>query len=161
MKKIFVQIPTLLILLILFSCGGKGTHYEQFSDDKTFTNRISDLNKSIEQIRIEEKGNLIKEDLEYLEYAYEVGLSDSYVISYRFDEKGCYEVGIYSYFVEEANAQNLVDGVKKELINSTYGSPIEDNDLCRWINNDESISVEIDYSKTTRGEIIATIFANE
>jgi hypothetical protein len=161
MKRLFTQIPTLFILLILVSCGGKGTHYKQFSDDKTFTNRISDLNKSIDQIRVEEKGNLIKEDLYYLEYVYEVGQSDSYVVSYRFDEKGCYEVGLYSYFVEEVNAQNLVDGVKAEMKDSTYGSPIEDNNLCRWKNSDESISVEIDYSKTKRGEFIATIFANE
>lgn len=161
MKKNLFLFIALFGLLVLISCGGKGTHYEQFLADKSFNSRILDLNKTIDQIRVEEKGNLIKDDLEYLEYVYEVGESDSYVITYRFDEKGCFEVGVYSYFVDEANAQNLMDGIKAEIDNSTYGAPEEANSLCRWKNNDESISIELDYSKTKRGEFIATIFANE
>ena len=112
MKKLLVSTSIILSALILVSCGGKGTHFEQFSKEKTFTNRILDLNKTIDQIRVEEQGNLIKEDLNYLEYVYEVGESDSYVTTYRFDEKGCYEVGVYSYFVEEANAKNVVAVIK-------------------------------------------------
>jgi hypothetical protein len=161
MKKKKFLFNALFCVLLLISCGGKGTHYEQFSDDKSFKSRVLDLNKTIDQIRVEEKGNLIKDELEYLEYVYEVGESDSYVIAYRFDEKGCFEVGIYSYFVDEANAQNLVDGIKATLNNSAYGSPEDANSLCRWKNKDESISIEIDYSKTKRGEFVATIFANE
>ena len=161
MKNIFVSTSIILTLLILISCGGKGTYFEQFSSDKTITSRISDLNKSIDQIRVEEKGNLIEENIDYLKYVYEIGESDSYIISYRFDEKGCYEVGIDSYFVEEQNAKNVVDGIKTEMNASEYGNPKEDNFLCRWKNSDESISVELDYTKTKRGEFIATIFANE
>ena len=44
---------------------------------------------------------------------------------------------------------------------SEYGVPVEDNFLCRWKNSNESISVELDYTNTKRGEFIATIFANE
>ena len=161
MKKVIVSTSILICTLILISCGGKGTHFEQFSDDKTFTDRILDLNKTIDQVRVEEKGNLIDEDLNYLKYVYEVGQSDSYEISYRFDEKGCYEIGVDSYFVEEINAKNVVEGIKTEMNMSEYGAPKEDSFLCRWKNGDESISVELDYSKTKRGEFIATIFANE
>jgi len=161
MKNILITTSITLSVLILVACGGKGSYFEQFSDDKTFSSRILDLNKSIDQIRVEEQGHLIKEDLNYLEYVYEVGKSDSYVIAYRFDDKGCFEIGVYSYFVDEINAQIVVDGIKSEMNTSSYGAPKEDNYLCRWKNSDESISVELDYTKTKRGEFIATIFANE
>ncbi len=161
MVKSLFSTTLVFLTIILVSCGGKGTHFEQFSEDKAFSSRINDLNKTIEQVRVEEKGNLIKEDLNYLEYVYEVGKSDSYVISYRFDEKGCFEVGIYSYFVQAENAKNVVDGIKLEMSTIEFGSLKEDNMLCRWKNEDESTSVELDYSKTERGEFIATIFANE
>ena len=161
MKKILVTFSIILSTILFISCGGKGTYFEQFSDDKEFTARILDLNKTIDEIRVEEKGNLIKEDLNYLEYVYEVGKSDSYVIAYRFDEKGCFEVGVYSYFIEESNAKNVVEGIKSEMTASKFEAPQEDNFLCRWKNSDESVSVELDYSKTKRGEFIATIFANE
>ena len=161
MKKILISTSIILSLIILISCGGKGSYFEQFSNDKPFTSRILDLNKTIDQIRVEEEGNLVEEDLNYLKYIYEVGKSDSYEVSYRFDEKGCFEIGIDSYFVEEANATNVVDGIKAEMNASEFSSPKEDNFLYRWKNTDESISVELDYSKTKRGEFIATIFANE
>ena len=108
MKKIIPTTFFLLLISILVSCGGKGSYFEQFSNDKKFTSRIDDLNKTIDEIRAKEKGSLIKEDLYYLEYSYGIGKSDSYVISYRFDEKGCYEVAIYSYFIEEANTKNVI-----------------------------------------------------
>ena len=161
MKKFLTSTFIFFSLLILFSCGGKGTHFEQFSDDKTFSARILDLNKTIDEVRVEEQGHLIKEDINYLEYTYEVGETDSYVVSYRFDEKGCYEVGLFSYFVEAPNAKNVVDGIKAEMNTSEFGAPKEDSFLYRWKNEAESISVELDFSKTKRGEFIATIFANE
>ena len=125
MKKILVKTSIILSTIILVSCGGEGTYFEQFSENKTITKRVLDLNKTIDQIRIEEQGNLIKEDLNYLEYVYEVGESDSYVISYHFDEKGCFEVGIDSYFVEETNAKNVVDGIISEINASKFGTPKE------------------------------------
>jgi hypothetical protein len=161
MKKIIASASFLLILSVLISCGGKGSYFEQFSNDKTFTSRIGDLNKTVDEIRTQEKGELIKENIDYLEYSYLIGEDDSYVVSYHFDEQGCYEVGIYSYFSEEANAKNVVDGIKSEMNTIEYEAPKDDNFLCRWKNSDESIAIELDYTNSKRGEFIATIFANE
>lgn len=161
MKKIVTTTTILLIITVFFSCGGKGTYYDQFSKPKTFSSRILDLNKSIDEIRIEEKGNLVKEDLHLLKYAYEVGDDDSYIISYVFDEKGCYEIGIDAYFGLEEDANNVVKGIKTEMNSSEYGDAVENNNFCRWNNTNGSISVELDYQKTARGEFLATIFANE
>ena len=78
-----------------------------------------------------------------------------------FDEKGCYEIGIDGYFEMEADADNVVDGIKSEMATSKYESSAEDNELARWNNANHSISIELDYKDTSRGLFIATIFANE
>jgi hypothetical protein len=157
-KNVFL---ILLGLISWTSCSDKDPYYEKFSSPKKFTDRTLDLNKSMNQIQMEEKGLLLKENVNYLEYLSEIGESDSYIIAYRFDSKGCFEVAIYAYFVEELNAKNLINKIKEELTLSKYGPPKEDNFLSRWNNSNESISIEIDYSKMEKGEFIATIFANE
>ncbi len=161
MKKIIASAFVLLLLSVLVSCTGKDSYFEQFSSDKTFTSRIGDLNKSIEDIRGQEKGKLIQEDLTFLKYVYEIGSSDTYVVAYLFDEKGCYEIGIDGFFETEESAKNVVSGIKTEMNSSAYGQGQEDNNLCRWKNEEQSISIELDYENTSRGLFLATIFANE
>ena len=161
MKKIINSTSILILLSILVSCGGKGSYYNQFSSDKTFSSRISDLNKTIDEIRGQENGKLIKEDVDLLKYVYEIGENDTYIVAYLFDEKGCYEIGVDAYFGKETDANIVVAGIKTEMNNSTYGEAIEDNNLCRWKNDALSISVELDYKNTSRGLFLATIFANE
>ena len=115
MKKNIAVITILICFSILLSCVGKGSYYDQFSKAKPFSTRVLDLNKTIDEIRLEEKGNLVKEDLYFLKYAYEVGDDDSYTVTYAFDEKGCYEVGIDAYFGLEKDAINVVEGIKSEM----------------------------------------------
>ena len=143
------------------SCGGIGSYYEQFENDKNFVTRISDLNKTIDEIRSIEKGKLIKDDITLLKYVYEIGKSDTYIVSYLFDEKGCYEIGIDGYFELEKDAINVIDGIKEAMTNSEYHNNEEGSSLSRWKNNSGSVSIELDYKDTSRGLFVATIFANE
>ena len=161
MKKYSSLVTCLLIITILISCGKKESYYEQFTNDKAFTSRVLDLNKTIDEIRAIEKGKLIKDDISLLKYVYEIGKSDTYIVSYLFDEKGCYEIGIDSYFELETDAQNVIDGIKLSMEIPEYETRTEDNNLCRWKNSNESISVELDYKDTARGLFLVTIFANE
>ncbi len=161
MKKKLVSISILILLSIIISCGEQGSYYEQFTNDKGFTSRISDLNKTIEEIRSKEKGKLIKDDINLLKYVYEIGENDTYIVSYLFDKQGCFEIGIDGYFEKEEDANNVVNGIKSEMKESAYNDAIEDNNLSRWKNFDDSISIELDYENTSRGLFIATIFANE
>lgn len=161
MKKFIASASILILLSIIISCGGKSSYYEQFTNDKGFTSRILDLNKTIDEIRAIEKGKLIKDDISLLKYVYEIGDDDSYIVSYLFDEKGCFEIGIDGYFELEEDANNVVNGIKSEMVKSEYGNAVEGNDLSRWKNNNGSISIELDYENTSRGLFIATIFANE
>lgn len=160
MKKL---LPFIIVILLVsnFSCTENKTYYQQFKSDKAFVSRILDLNKTFDEIRKAEKGKLIKEDVNFLEFVYKIGKNDTYVVSYLFDEKGCYEIGIDGYFELEKDAQNVVEGIQKEMSESKYGKGVEDNNLNQWKSEDKSISIELDYKDTSRGLFLATIFANE
>jgi len=146
---------------MMTACGGKDSYYEQFISDKKASSRSLDLNKSLEEIRAIEKGKLIKDDINLLKYVYEIGENDTYIVSYLFDEKGCWEVGIDTYFEKEEDAQNLVEGIKAEISGTDYGSPSEDNNLCRWKSPTGSASIELDYVNLGRGLVILTIMADK
>lgn len=161
MKKIIASATLILILSALISCGGKDSYFEQFSSHKAFISRIDDLNKTISEVRSQENGKLISEDVALLKYMYEIGENDTYIVAYLFDEKGCYEIGIDAYFTKEGDARNVVFGIKEEMNSSLYGKGVEGNNLCRWKNFAESVSVEVDYENLSRGLFLATIFANE
>lgn len=161
MKKLFPFIIIILIIIGLASCGEDKTYYEQFNNDQPFVSRILNLNKPIDEIRLQEKGNLIKEDLSLLVYVYKIGKTDTYEVSYLFDEKGCYEIGIDGYFEFKKDAVDVVAGIQNEMAASKYGKGSDDNNLNRWKNKDNSIAVELDYKDTSRGLFVATIFANK
>ena len=163
MKNLIVSSSIFILLFILSSCGEQGSYYEQFTNDTSFTSRISDLNRTIDEIRLTEKGKLINDDINLLKYAYEIGKNDSYIVSYLFDEKGCYEIGIDGYFEMEGDANDVVTGIKSEMKQkqSGYSEATKDNNLSRWKNENGSISIELDYENTSRGLFIVTIFANE
>jgi hypothetical protein len=150
-----------IILLLVVSCGNIGSYYEQISEDKTIVNRVSDLNKTIDEIRRQEKGKALKEGFDFLEYEYVIGNNDSYVVSYMFDEKGCFEIGIDCYFAKKEDAINVQEGFMSEINVTNFGVPAEDNSLCRWKSADESVSIELDYINTDRGMLVLTIMANE
>lgn len=161
MKNNIAPAFLLILICIIVSCVGVGSYYEQFTKDKAFTDRINDLNKTINEVRSNEKGKLIRDDVDLLKYVYEIGKNDTYQISYQFDDKGCWEVGIDCYFEKEEDAVNLVDGVKTEMMTTVYGSPTEDNYLYRWKKSGEPASIEVDYKNTARGIVVLTIMAVE
>jgi len=159
--KNLLSIAIITLFFATLSCTHNNTYYNQLKNDKAFVSRILDLNKTFDEIRIEGKGSLIKEDLHLLEFVYNIGKSDTYIVSYLFDEKGCYEIGIDGYFEFEKDAIDVVSGIQKEMNESKYGLGTDDNNLNRWKNEDQSISIELDYKGTARGLFLATIFANE
>jgi hypothetical protein len=160
MKKL-LPIALIILLFSAQSCTEDKTYFEQLKSDKAFTSRILDLNKSFDVIKKEEKGTLIKEDLHLLEFSYNIGESDTYTISYLFDEKGCYEIGIDGFFELESNAKDILTGNQTEMNTSKYGKGIDGNGLNRWKNEDKSVSIELDYQETSKWMFLATIFANE
>ena len=160
MKKL-LSIALILLLTSTFSCSEKKSYYEQLNSDKAFSSRVLDLNKSFDAIKKKEKGKLIKEDLNLLEFIYNIGESETYMVSYLFDEKGCYEIGVDGYFELESDTKSIVTGIQTEMNTSKYGKGTDDNGLNRWKSKDKSISIELDYQETSKWMFLATIFANE
>ncbi|MDG1475636.1 MAG: hypothetical protein P8Q14_00680 [Vicingaceae bacterium] len=160
MKKL-LSFAVIILLMSCVSCTEKKSYYEQFKKNKTFVSRILDLNKTFNEIRTEEKGKLIKEDISFLKFIYDIGENDTYVVSYLFDEKGCYEIGIDGYFEFEKDALDVLSGIQKEMETAAYKKEVDDNRLNRWKNADKSISIELDHKGTENGLFVATIFANE
>lgn len=160
MKKL-LPIAIIILLFSTQSCTEDKTFYTQFKGHKAFSSRVLDLNKSFDLINKEEKGKLTKEDLHLLEFVYNIGTSDTYTVSYLFDEKGCYEIGIDGFFELESNAKDIVTGIRTEMDASIYSKGTDDNGLNRWKTEDKSVSIELDYQETSKWMFIATIFANE
>lgn len=160
MKSFIVYFSFAIASILVISCGDEGSYYEQISENETVTNRILDLNTTINEIRQKEKGKILKEGFDFIEYEYPIGNNDSYVVSYSFDDKGCWEIGVDCYFAKKEDALNVVEGFRTEISSSEFGTPTNDNNLYRWKNTEESISIELDYQNTDRGILVLTIMAN-
>lgn len=150
-------------VILLFSCSGDESYYQQLSKNKSISERVGDLNKTLTEIRkSEKKSSLIKEDEDYLEFEYTIGENDSYKVTYFFDAAGCYEVGLDTYFSLEKDAMDVLNEIKLFFENdANFGSPSNNNSLYEWNSKDGLISVELDYLNQDKGMISLTIFANQ
>ena len=153
----------LIAILTIISCGEVGTSYNQITAIKTTTQRIDNLNKSMDDIRqSEEKEALSREENDYLEYEYPIRMDESYIVSYRFDEAGCFEVGLDVYFNEQKEVQLIVDGIIEELnSNGNFGNPQKEINFYRWETSDGAKAIELEIQHIERGMIALTIFATE
>lgn len=161
MKNITLFIS--LFFVVFVGCNQEKTYYDQLIKNKTIAERIVELNKTLTEIRkTENKSALVKEEEDYLEYEYKVGNEETYSITYFFDVAGCYEVGLDTYFNNEADAQ-LVLGKIKEEIEKTDGYELktDSNQLYEWSSKDGLSSVELDYENLNKGMLSFTVFANE
>jgi hypothetical protein len=161
MKNITLTIT--LLLLVLVGCNPDKTYYDQLVESKSITERTQELNKTLTEIRkTEDKSALIKEEDEYLEYEYNIGVDETYTITYFFDVAGCYEVGLDTYFNTELEAKMVMEKIKEEIENSTkFKLKTDSNQLYEWSSNDGLSSVELDYENLNKGMISFTVFANE
>ena len=158
MKKLVFILTS---ILLISSCENNLSYYEQINKQKTISKRFEDLNKNMQEIRKSEKGKLILEDVDYMEFEYQIGDLDSYIVSYLFDDKGVYEIGFDGYFASSENAKIVMDEFTQEISKTNWGKPEETPRLKRWLNPDKSATVEIDYTDVEKGMAVVTIFANE
>ena len=149
------------LFLLIVSCESTTkNYYEQVITNKSFSDRIDDINKTIDEIRKEENGKLINEGLDRLKYEFEVGKGDRYIITYLFDEKGCFEIGFDGYFANKEDVVLVLDGFKSEIDLTKYKLE-ESNNLFRYSDQDNFLTLEIDYENADKGMALAVIFANE
>lgn len=161
MKNITLLISILVVVLV--GCNQEKTYYDQLIKDKSITERVGELNKTLTEIRkTENKSALIKEEEDYLEYEYKIGFDETYNVTYFFDVAGCYEVGLDTYFSKEVDAQIVMEKIKEEIENSNkFKLKTDANQLIEWSSKDGLSSVELDYENLNKGMVSFTVFANE
>lgn len=165
--KLRIQYTLIILSTVvgIYACNEtKKSHYDQLIDHKTEKEYVGALNQSFEEIKkTEDKAFLITEDFDLLSYEYEIGEDDdTYQVTYRFDEKGCHEVGIDVYINQPEPSKMVVNGFKNYFNTSKdFKVPSEDNDLLRWTSENELLVAELDFSNAERGRIALTIFAYE
>lgn len=165
MKKI-VYSPIIVLLLFVVSCQSdkkSDSYYEQMNKKATVEELLQRINLSIDKVaKKEKKKNLIEQDDDLLVYKYELSESDFYELTYVFDELGCFEVGI-DFQVNNKEQFGVLKEAYTKQFNELKDFKLEDdaNGLARWLKNDESITIELDYALQEDGVLALTIFANE
>ena len=165
MKKL-VYSPILVLLLFVVSCQSNkksDSYYEQINKKATAEELIQRINLAIDKVAKEEKKkNLVEQDSDLLVYKYELSESDFYELTYVFDELGCFEVGL-DFQVNNKEQFGILKEAYTKQFNELKDFKLEDdtNGLARWLKNDESITIELDYALQEDGILALTIFANE
>ena len=165
MKKI-VYSPILVLLLFVLSCHSdkkSDSYYEQINKKATLEELMQRINLSIDKVAKEEKKkNLVEQDSDLLVYKYKLSESDFYELTYVFDELGCFEVGL-DFQVNNKEQFGILKEAYTKQFNGLKDFKLEDdtNGLARWLKNDESITIELDYALQEDGILALTIFANE
>jgi hypothetical protein len=165
-KKITPYISLFLLLFVLFSCGDetpkeKTGLYKQLIINEEGIIRGVKINDNINQIKSKENETfLTDESANYLEYEYEINEEAFIVVAYHFDEKGCSEINIDTYFETVEQAKETL-ALYQEHFSKKYGKPEITDDLYLWYGNKKKMAVEVDFIDQEDGEIMLTIYANE
>ena len=153
--------PLLLItgFLLAFIACDNGTTYEELKSIKPVSERVYDLHKTMDEIKtFEEKAALFREENYYLEYEYPIGENESYVVAYRFNETGCFEIKLTAYLKDEDEAQKIVSKVTSNLKSSTnITSTTVVTDHYKWNTANNDATLDMDIQNIERGIVSLTI----
>ncbi|MCO6499587.1 MAG: hypothetical protein J5I47_04310 [Vicingus serpentipes] len=119
------------------------------------------LNDEITHIKKKEsKRAIVTETNTILEYEYKLKDKGTYVVTYQFDQQGCYEIDVDIYL----SSPDFINDAQKTLnsfFRDKYGSPTQGDSLLVWKNKQKTMTIELDYLNKSEGEMMLTIFANE
>ena len=155
-----------LFLILLFSCAQENKEinnnlFKHVVKTEKGTIRGVIINDEIKQVKkLEKEKFLIEETSTFLEYEYPLEEESFVVIAYLFDEKGCSEINVDTYFDSEEKAKEMITVYQKQFTQK-YGEPKKEDSLLLWNDVDKTITVEVDIFNKADGEVMLTIFANE
>lgn len=146
-------ITIILVALILTACDEASQN--QIANIKTVTERIEDLGKNAQAIKaIEESAALIKEDEFLLEYEYPIRENESYVITYRFHNNSCNEIKIDTYLNKESHTKKVQAEIMADIANNKqFKRGKIKNDIIKWIDQNEKITLELNTQNIERGTL--------
>jgi len=164
MKTQIKSLIAFFVVIGIYSCNDVKTSYDKLTESKIGKVYLNSINKSFEEIRnMENKDFLVAEDYDLLRYEHTLGEGgDTYQVTYRFDKKGCFEVGMDAYIDRIDNANRVVVGFKNYFNeNKEFQQSRNDNNLFRWETLDQLLVAELDYGNAAKGRVALTIFAYE
>jgi len=131
--------------------------------NKNIANEISNLHQSKDDIKaLEDKAALIKETDYSLEYEYPVREDESYVITYRFNDAGCFEIKLDIYLNKEIDAKNISNNIKNKIErNPEYGKAQLKNQIYSWRSVSKDVALELKIQNQERGIINFLIHQNK
>ena len=150
------------LLLCFASCGEVGTAYEQINISYTVSQRISLLNKTVEEVKaLENVDALFIERATYLEYEYPIREDESYVISYRFRNGHCFKIGVDTYLNKERGAKNVANGII-QLVESDARFTLSKKEFSTylWLDKKNKACIELNIQHIERGTINLTIYGS-
>lgn len=154
------------VFSFLFSCvNDKLTenYSDQITEQIIKKDLINVINYSITKVKtLENLGQLQMEDTDILVYHFVLNENTFYDVTYIFDAKGCFEIGVDIELGNVDALPKIVERLKTYFNDLTYLSEFsEDNALFRWRNKQKAITLEMDVVLISQGKLSITIFANE
>lgn len=152
MKKITL-VCTLIMLVGLVSCDEESQ--QRIAEVKTVSERIKDLHKSSEEIKSLEDDAALMRDEEYLlEYEYPVRETESYVVTYRFNNDACFEIKMDTYLNKEIYAKKVMKEVLTDMANNdNFKKTAYKNEGYHWSSSDGGIEVVLKTHNIERGTV--------
>jgi hypothetical protein len=149
----FSIILLLSLTLCIFSCDTPVLN--QLEALNTANEKINNLKKSKEEVKaIEDKAALVRESDYLLEYEYPIREDELYVIAYRFNTVGCYEIKLDTYFNGGSDAKRLSNRIVKNISsNPDYGKAAVLSDIYTWKSTTKKINIELNSQSQERGMI--------
>jgi hypothetical protein len=156
----YFSIPLICLFISLFSCNEPILNKIK---NKNIAYEISNLHQSKDEIKAhEEKAALVRETDYSLEYEYPVREDESYVITYRFNDTGCFEIKLDIYLNKENDAKNISNGIKNKIeSNPEYGKAQLENRIYSWHSVSKDINLELKTQNQERGIINFLIQQNK
>jgi hypothetical protein len=160
MKK-FLSYLFIVALALAFGCNEPVALQLERLD--AANEKIDLLHQSLEEVKAQEDpAALMLEDIYLLEYEYPIREDESFVLTYRFNGGGCYEIKLDIYLNKESEAQKMKSKIIRDLVNyQQFGSPVTKNDITTWNATDRSMVVTLNANNIERGILNLNIKAND
>ena len=161
-----VLIVVIVVSLFSFSCTNNNDNEQSelfnqlIKTEKGIIRGVSIDDKWVQVQKAENKRNLVSKSNAHLEYEFEINEEAFIVVAYHFDDKGCSEINIDTYFDAKEQTDEAIT-IYLEHFTAKYGKYLAEDDMYLWKNKDKTISVELDYLDKDDGELMLTVYATE
>lgn len=146
MTKKFGNILVLILVNLLFSCGGSNNeHYDTILKSQEGQLRGVSIGMNSEEVQSKENSNFLKnKKVDYLHYDYPISMGNSYTVAYDFSEDDeLYEIELTVFFDLIEDAQTLFLDFEQKFIGKYGEEKKADDGFSIWTIQNNDANVEI------------------